>query len=101
MNPRHFFSRGVPESEMAPDGIPAWIVETDWQVRERLFVERVTRYVRLAAWLLALTTVILFLSIAMSTASVKFGIVSPPHNGGEELFTRGAADPDDAPNIGP
>ncbi len=94
MNLRRFFSRDVPETEIAPDGIPTWIVESDGQVRERLFVERVTRYVRLAAWLLGLMTVILFLSMAMSTASVKFGIVSPSpsHNGGgagaKELFSR-------------
>ena len=86
MNLRRFFSRDVPESDKAPDGIPTWIVESDWQVRERLFVERVTRYTRLAAWLMALSTAILFFLMAASVASIQFGIASP--DGGRESVSR-------------
>ena len=71
---------------MAPDGIPTWMVESDGQVRERLFVERVTRYTRLAAWLLALSTAILIFAMAASVASIQFGIAPP--DGGKELFSR-------------
>ena len=45
--PTTILFQDAPESGMAPAGIPTFIVEADWQVRERLFVERVTRYVRL------------------------------------------------------
>ena len=86
MNLRRLFSRNPPESGMAPAGIPTFIVEADWQVRERLFVERVTRYLRLATWLMALSTAILFFSMAASVASIQFGIAPP--DGGEELFSR-------------
>ena len=102
MNLRRFFSKVVPEIGTAPAGIPTFIVETDWQVRERLFVERVTRHVRLASWLMVLSTAILVLSMVVSVASIEFGIVSPTGTGGEELFSRGSADavhnpPDIAP----
>ncbi len=76
MNLRRFFSRIVPEIDRAPDGIPTWIVESDWQVRERLFVERVTRYLRLATWLMALSIAILIFSLTASIASIEFGIAS-------------------------
>ena len=85
MNIRRFFCREVPESDEAPDGIPTWVVESEWEVRERLFVECFTRYTRLAAWLLALTTAILFFSIAASVASIHFGIAPP--DGGKEIFS--------------
>lgn len=95
MNLRRFFSRDLPESGMAPAGIPTWIVESDRHVRERLFVERVTRYVRLATWLTVLSTAILFLSIAVSVASIQFG--TSPLDGGNELFAGASADPVDRP----
>ena len=102
MNLRRFFSKDAPESGMAPAGIPTFIVEADWQVRERLFVERVTRYVRLASWLMVLSTAILVLSMAASVASIEFGIVSPAGTGGEELFSKGSAEPvHNPPDIAP
>ena len=97
MNVRRLFSRNAPESDMAPAGIPTWIVESDWQVRERLFVERVTRYVRLATWLMVLSVAILFFAVAASVASIEFGIAPPVYTGGEEVFSRGSADPTDVP----
>ena len=102
MNLRRFFSMDTTESGTAPAGIPTWIVEADWQVRERLFVERVTRYMRLASWLMVLSIAILVLSMVASVASIEFGIVPPTHTGGEELFSKGSADavhnpPDIAP----
>ena len=93
MNLRRFFSRHARESDMEPAGIPTWIVESDWQVRERLFVERITRYLRLGTWLTALSAAILFFSVAVAVASIEFGIVSAAGAGGEELFSRGSADP--------
>ena len=101
MNLRRFFPKRARESELTRAGIPTWIVESDWQVRERLFVERITRYLRLGTWLMALSAAILFLSVAASVASIEFGIVPPAHTGGEELFSRGSADPGGAPNIWP
>ena len=73
---------------------PAWILppEPDWLARERAFIELVTRYARLAAWLAALSAAVLFLSITASVAAHHFGIasalgVSSPA-GAPELFSR-------------
>ena len=102
MNLRRLFSRIAPEIDRAPSGIPTWIVEADWQVRERLFVERITRYLRLASWLMVLSITILICSMMASVASIEFGLASPAGTGGKELFSRGSADavhnpPDIAP----
>ena len=63
------------------DGAPVWLTG------ERVFVERVIRYARMATWLMALSIAALFFSVAVSVASVQFGIVSP---GGDVYFDRSA-----------
>lgn len=86
--------RGAACSSRRPGMVPAWVLppEPDWLARERAFIELVTRYARLAAWLAALSAAVLFLSITASVAAHHFGIasalgVSSPA-GAPELFTR-------------
>ncbi len=90
-------SRYRPGGGMAPvpsprDGAPVWLTE------ERVFVERVIRYARLATWLMAASIVALFFSVAVSVASHEFGIVPPGGTaGGDEYFGRPAGP--DAPTL--
>ena len=56
-----------PARDLAGTG-PVWLAE------ERVFVERVTRYARLATWLMALSIAVVFFSIAVSVASHEFGV---------------------------
>ena len=96
MNERNFISQTALETGAAP-GHHAPDPDYDWYVRDRAFVELVTRYARLGTWLFALLGALLFFSVAASVAAFEFGMVSVGGDGGQELFSRGAADRAEAP----
>ena len=73
--------------------------EPDWWYRDRALTDMATRYTRLMAWVFALSTALLFFSIAVSVASIEFGIVPP--GGGAEYFSHRPANPGDVPNRWP
>jgi len=101
MNERNFISPATPETGMAP-GHSASNGEPDWLARDRALTDMATRYARLMAWIFALSTAFLFFSIAVSVASIEFGIVPPGDPAGEPMFPGqsmdlGGAPPDVAP----
>ena len=101
MNERNFASQAAPETAMAP-GHPAPDAEPDWLIRDRVLTEMATRYARLMAWVFALLGALLFFAIAASLASAEFGIAPPSYTGGEELFSKGSADPvHNRPDVAP
>ena len=106
MDKRTFVSRTMPDNGMAaPAGYPASCADPGWRASYRDFLDLMARNVRLLAWIFAGQGAVLFFLVAASLASAEFGIGMQAfiggETGGEELFTRGAADPGDAPNIRP
>ena len=99
MNGRTFNSRALPDNGKAPlPEYPAAAAEPEWLIRERTLLDRVTRYVRMTTWTIALLIAILFFSILVSLSPFHFG--NAPPGVGEHLNGQ-PADPGDAPNTEP
>ncbi len=86
-----------PAGIAVPAGYPMPEPEPDWLIRDRVFTDMATRYVRLTAWSVALLGAVLFCSVAASVAALEFGIVSLADGGQELFFPSQPAAPTDAP----